>query len=119
MHVAAFFIKLSYQFHLIRSTQKLFFDHGFDLVPGFRVITIYAHLSSIDSNIIPGYKIKRGDVFGRSGNTGTRPSTLGTRDESHLHWELILQDNKGEYYFGQNIEYDALQFALNQIFSEN
>ena len=99
--------------------QAVIIDHGFDLFIGFRAITIYAHLSSIDSNIIPGYKIKRGDVFGRSGNTGTRPSTLGTRDESHLHWELILQDNKGEYYFGQNIDYDALQFALNQIFSEN
>ena len=99
--------------------QAVIIDHGFNLFIGFRVITIYAHLSSIDSKIVPGYKIKRGDIFGRSGNTGTRPSTLGTLDESHLHWELILQDNKGEYYFGQNIDYDALQFALNQIFSEN
>jgi len=99
--------------------QAVIIDHGFDLFIGFRSITIYAHLSSIDSKIVPGYKIKRGDIFGRSGNTGTRPSTLGTLDESHLHWELILQDNKGEYYFGQNIDYDALQFALNQIFSEN
>ena len=29
----SFFIKLSYQFHLIRSTQKLFFDHGFEQYP--------------------------------------------------------------------------------------
>ena len=99
--------------------QAVIVDHGFDLFAGFRAITIYAHLSSIDKKIVPGYKIKGGETFGRSGNTGTRPSTLGTRDESHLHWELILQDNKGEYYFGQNINYENLQLALNQIFNEN
>ena len=79
-------------------------------------ITAGTHLSFIENNIIPGYKINAGEILGRSGNTGTRPSTLGTKAESHLHWELILQDSQGEYYFGQDLDYELLVSALNQIF---
>jgi len=96
--------------------QAVIIDHGFELFPGYRSITIYAHLSYIENKILPGYKISAGELLGRSGNTGTRPSTLGTKDESHLHWELILQDDRGEYYFGQGLDYELLISALNQIF---
>ena len=96
--------------------QAVIIDHGFELFKGYRVITIYAHLSSINSEISPGYKIKAGETFAQSGNTGTEPSTLGTRNESHLHWELILQNQGGEYYFGQNLDYDQLMIALNNLF---
>ena len=98
--------------------QAVIIDHGFDLFPGFRVITIYAHLSYINPNIKPGYTIKSGEVFAKSGNTGTSPSTLGKRDQSHLHWELILQDSHGEYYFGQALGYDSLRDALNELFQD-
>ena len=97
--------------------QAVIIDHGFELFPGYRAISIYAHLSHIESKIKPGYLIKSGEVFGRSGNTGTRPSTIGSRAESHLHWELILQDNGGEYYFGQNLEYEELRLALDSLFA--
>ena len=73
-------------------------------------------MSSIDANIQPGYIIKAGEIFGKSGNSGTEPSTLGTRNESHLHWELILQDAGGEYYFGRDLEYESLIEALDRIF---
>jgi murein DD-endopeptidase MepM/ murein hydrolase activator NlpD len=96
--------------------QAVIIDHGFELFTGFRAITIYAHLSHINENIKPGYKIKQGEIFAKSGNTGTKPSTLGTRDESHLHWELILQDKDGEYYFGQGLKYNELNRALNRLF---
>ena len=96
--------------------QAVIIDHGFELFAGFRAITIYAHLSHINEDIKPGYKISKGEVFSRSGNTGTRPSTLGTRQESHLHWELILQDKHGEYYFGQGLKYDELYSSLNNLF---
>jgi len=96
--------------------QAVIIDHGFELFTGFRAITIYAHLSHINKNIKPGYKISKGEVFSKSGNTGTRPSTLGTRKESHLHWELILQDKDGEYYFGQGLKYDELNRSLNRLF---
>ena len=52
--------------------KAVFVDHGFNLVPGFRTISIYAHLSSIESKIIPGAIIKEGDKLGNSGNTGMR-----------------------------------------------
>ena len=58
--------------------QAVIVDHGFSLFKGYRSITIYAHLSSINENIIPGYNIKKGEIFARSGNSGTEPSTLGT-----------------------------------------
>ena len=96
--------------------QAIIIDHGFNLFPGYRSITIYAHLSYIEKKISPGSKVEAGQILGRSGNTGTRPSTLGTKEESHLHWELILQDAKGEYYFGQDMDYESLLPALNQIF---
>ena len=97
--------------------QAVIIDHGFDLFTGFRAITIYAHLSHINKNIKPGYKISKGEFFAKSGNTGTRPSTLGTREESHLHWELLLQDKHGEYYFGQGLKYDDLYSSLNSLFN--
>ena len=96
--------------------QAVIIDHGFTLFSGYRTITIYAHLSDINPNIKPGYIIKAGEIFGKSGNSGTEPSTLGTRRESHLHWELILQDAGGEYYFGRDLDYDKLVAALTNLF---
>ena len=96
--------------------QAVIIDHGLSLFPGYRAISIYAHLSSIIPKFEVGYNIKSGEIFGYSGNTGTSPSTLGTKDESHLHWELILQDSKGEYYFGQDLEYSELIEALDSLF---
>ena len=96
--------------------QAVIIDHGLELFPGYRSISIYAHLSSIIPKFEIGYNIKSGEIFGYSGNTGTSPSTLGTKDESHLHWELILQDSKGEYYFGQDLEYSELIEALDSLF---
>ena len=103
-------------FHNILLGKAVFLDHGFDLVPGYRVITIYAHMSTIDKNIIPGARVDRGDFLGRSGNTGTKDSTLGRRAGAHLHWELILQDANGEYYMGQGFPYSDLYKMLNRIF---
>ena len=97
--------------------QAVIIDHGFGLFTNFRAISVYAHLSHIDSNIQPGYSIKAGEVFGKSGNSGTRSGTLGNRGESHLHWELVLQDNQGEYFFGQDLDYDELITAYNRLFS--
>ena len=42
--------------------------------------------------------------------------TLRMAMEAHLHWELILQDKDGEYYFGQGLKYDELNRSLNRLF---
>ena len=56
-------------FNSILLGKAVFLDHGFNLVPGFRVISIYAHLSHIDKKIKPGYIMKSGELMGKSGNT--------------------------------------------------
>ncbi len=103
-------------FHNILLGKAIFLDHGFDLIPGYRVISIYAHLSSIDKEILPGARVDRGQFLGRSGNTGTKDSTLGSRAAAHLHWELILQDAHGEYYMGEKLPYSDLYPMLKRVF---
>ena len=96
--------------------KSVFIDHGFDLVPGFRVISIYAHLSHINKNIEPGYNIQAGELIGNSGNTGMRESTLGSRAGSHLHWEMILQKEEEEIYLGRGMPNPELYYMLKRIF---
>ena len=91
-------------------------DHGPSLVPGFRVITIYAHLSHINNNIKPGNNISAKELIGKTGNTGMEASTYGKRDGSHLHWEMILQSETGEFYLGQGLYYDELFPLLITLF---
>lgn len=98
--------------------RSVFIDHGFDLVPGYRAVSIYAHLSHIDSHIRSGATIDAGERIGLSGNSGTEDGTLGKRTGAHLHWELILQDAGGEYYLGQGWSYDEMITSFRNIFSE-
>jgi len=105
-------------FNSVLLGRSVIIDHGFDLIQGYRSISIYAHLSQIDKHIIPGYKIKTGEFFGLTGNSGTNDSVTGTRKNAHLHWELILQDAKGEYYLGQGIKDKNVKDLLNDIFEQ-
>ena len=99
--------------------KAVFLDHGFDLVPGFRTITIYAHLSSIENNIAGGTLVEAGQIIGRTGNSGTKPSTLGTKKDAHLHWEMILQKNNKEIYLGKDVPYEKLYDMLVNIFQKH
>jgi len=105
-------------FNSVLLGKTVILDHGFDLVPGFRTITIYAHLSNIKNNLFGGSVVKAGQIIGKTGNTGTQPSTLGTKKESHLHWELILQKDTKEIYLGKNIAYENLYKMLKDIFHD-
>jgi len=99
--------------------KAVFLDHGFDLVPGFRAITIYAHLSSIEENIVGGALVDVGQIIGRTGNSGTKPSTFGKKNDAHLHWEMILQKNNKEIYLGEDIPYEILYNMLLSIFQKD
>jgi len=98
--------------------KAVFLDHGFDLIPGFRTITIYAHLSSIEKGVKAGKKIKQGELLGKSGNTGMRESTLGSKAGSHLHWEMILQNGENEIYLGKDVPNPELYNMLIKIFNQ-
>ena len=106
-------------FNSVLLGKTVILDHGFDLVPGFRTISIYAHLSSIKNSLAGGSIVKAGEIIGKTGNTGTRPSTLGTKKESHLHWELILQKDSKEVYLGKDVQYERLYEMLINIFESS
>ena len=97
--------------------QVVYIDHGFDLVPGYRAVTIYAHMSHINSGITVGSTVRRGEVIGQSGNTGTKDSTLKKKTGAHLYWEMILQNKGGEYYLGQGEQYEVLYPFLANLFT--
>ena len=96
--------------------QVVYIDHGFNLISGYRVVTIYAHLSHINSNMKIGSSVKKGQEIGKSGNSGTKDSTLKKKTGAHLHWEMILQNKEGEYYLGQGEAHDTLYPFLNNLF---
>jgi len=104
-------------FNSVLLGKAVFLDHGFELIPDFRAISIYAHLSSIDTSITTGAFLKAGQNIGKSGNTGTRESTLGTKKESHLHWEMILQKGYKEIYLGKDVPNPDLYDMLGDIFN--
>ena len=99
--------------------QAVYIDHGFDLVPGYRTVTIYAHMSHINSSITIGSTVRRGEIIGRSGNTGTKDSTLKKKTGAHLHWEMILQNKAGEYYLGQGETHEVLYPFMENLFTDN
>jgi len=103
-------------FNSVLLGQAVIIDHGFELISGFRSITIYAHLSHIDKNIYQGAKVKAGQRLGLSGNTGMKESTQGSKAGAHLHWELILQQDKEEMFLGEGMPNPDLYEMLNRIF---
>lgn len=66
------YMKSGYGTHVI-------IDHGF----GYQ--SLYAHMDEVD--VVLGQKIKRGQVIGKVGNTGTSTAP-------HLHYEVIYKNNK-------------------------
>ena len=67
-------------------------DHG--IIDGAgHVITLYAHLHSLDPEIRPGAALQAGDTLGLIGNTGTEHDAADNpNDGIHLHWELHIDD---------------------------
>ena len=79
--------------------KRIEIDHGF----GFK--TLYAHMNEF--NVKKGQKVKRGDVIGYVGSTGTSTGP-------HLHYEVHVRGKKQNpqfYYFKEDFtaeEYDRM-----------
>jgi len=96
--------------------RSVFIDHGIDLVPGKRFVSVHAHLSLIDETIQVGKRVVRGQQLGLCGNSGTSDGALGTEAGAHLHYELIIQDESGERYLGEGLPYTELLDLLTTVF---
>lgn len=65
------------------------------LPDGSRAVTIYAHMSEVDSEILPGVLVEAGTPLGFVGNSGTSTAAAGITNNDgsvHLHWELHVND---------------------------
>ena len=68
-------------------------DH--ELASGQRAVTIYAHLSEVGPEILPGQLVDSGAPLGFVGNSGTSAAADGITNNHgsvHLHWELHIND---------------------------
>lgn len=91
-------------------------DHGFDFINDFRTTTTYAHLSKINTNITSGTHVKKGDLIGYVGNTGTKYATKSNNLGAHLHWEMHFENDTNMYYLGENISKDKLITLIEMYF---
>ncbi len=75
------------------------------------IITRYAHLSSIDSNIQVGTVVQKGQSIGNTGNTGTRESVQGSGGGIHLHFEIWLNGN----FLGKGKSVSTVRHIYSQV----
>lgn len=81
-------------------------DHGY----GYS--TLYGHMSQID--VRPGQRVKRGEIIGLVGNTGTSTGP-------HLHYEVIYNDKKVDpiNYFFNDLSPEEYQEIITLASKEN
>ncbi len=61
------------------------------------IITRYGHLSSLNPNLTYASQIKRGDIIGFVGNSGTLDGARGTKNNARLLFEIWLE-NETKFY---------------------
>jgi len=103
-------------YNFILLGKSVVIDHGYNITNKYRAITVYSHLSEISKGLVPGIVVKKGDIIGLSGNTGTSSGALQNDKGAHLHWELFFDDRTGRYFVGQNIPSDLLKINIEQLF---
>ncbi len=89
-------------------------DHGY--VDGVgHVITIYAHLESVEADVVAGVQVASGQTLGQIGNSGTATAASGgDRPQSiHLHWEIHIDD----VFLGAGLSADETRQVYAELFS--
>lgn len=79
------------------------------------IITRYAHLYSIQEDIVEGKEVKKGQHIAGVGNSGTGDGVRGTNAGAHLHFEIWLTE---DIYVGKNMEPMEAREILVEIFAD-
>lgn len=86
--------------------RQVWIDHGAG------VITRYAHLSRVADGLSVGMSVKRGEVIGYVGNSGTPESLVDPDAEMHLHFEIRV----GDGYLGQGLAPEEVRALYEEAF---
>ncbi|MGI6308574.1 MAG: M23 family metallopeptidase [Dethiobacteria bacterium] len=65
----------------------------------FGLVTRYAHLSEVADHLQEGDPVEAGDFLGNVGNSGTSEGARGEKANSHLHFEIWLENG----YLGEGL----------------
>ena len=60
--------------------------------------------------------IKKGELIGYVGNSGTKYGALNNLLGAHLHWEIHFENENNKYYLGQNISKESILKLSNKLF---
>ena len=89
--------------------RQVWVDHGAG------VITRYCHLLGVEAGIVPGTRVKAGQLIAFVGETGTPESVVNPGHEYHLHWELRI----GDSYLGKGLSKDEVRRLYQAAFTPN
>ena len=86
--------------------RQVWIDHGNG------VVTRYAHLGGIPSDITVGRRVVQGEVVAYVGDSGTPESLTNPGQETHLHWELRV----GDTFLGEGLPPDEVRAIYQGLF---
>jgi murein DD-endopeptidase MepM/ murein hydrolase activator NlpD len=89
--------------------RQVWIDHGSG------VVTRYCHLSGVETGIVPGTRVKAGQLIAFVGETGTPESVVNPGHEYHLHWELRI----GDSFLGKGLPAAEVRRLYQAAFTPN
>jgi hypothetical protein len=92
--------------------RKIVIDHG--IINGHWIISVYSHLSWVDSNLQPGDYVKQGQIIGGVGCSGTNGAYKNSKSEAHLHFELRINGK----FLGEGLPYKQVYELYRGLFNQ-
>ncbi len=77
------------------------------------MITRYGHLSSLNPNLTYASQIKRGDIIGFVGNSGTADGARGTKNNARLLFEIWLENESK--FFGAGLNPNQVRLEASKM----
>ncbi|OEF96040.1 M23 family metallopeptidase [Desulfuribacillus alkaliarsenatis] len=78
------------------------------------VVARYVHLDSIMQDVQVGEPVKRGQVIGKAGNTGTSYSLIGSDQGVHLHLDIMIHGQ----LFWESLTTEEIVALLQTLFND-